>query len=137
MAPEAGVPSAALYRGSIAALLLGTAVAVFLIVSPPEDQASGDEIRVVSTPTSTPVPPTSTRAPADDATPTPREAATPTPPVTEEPGVQTHTVVSGETPSEVAALYGVTVPELQAANPEVDFSVFPTGTVLVIPGGGE
>lgn len=133
MAPEAAVPSAALYRGSIAALLLGTAVAVFLIVSPPADDAPADEVRVVSTATPTDVPATSTRQPGQPtATPT---SLTPVPTGTPTVAVETYTVQAGDTPGQIAGDFGITLAELEAANPDIEFDPLAIGTVLVIPGG--
>ncbi len=49
----------------------------------------------------------------------------------------THTVVSGDTMLGIAIKYGVTLEDLQAANPGVDPRFLSIGTVLIIPLGGE
>src|SRR6188508_1690683 len=61
MAPEAAVPSAAVYRGSILALVIATLVVVFLLVRPPETQSGTALVREL---------PTSTAAISVTATPT-------------------------------------------------------------------
>ena len=72
------------------------------------------------------------------ATPT----ETPTEPTTD-PGTAvgagcTHTISSGENPTQVARKYGLTFDELQLANPFMDFTTtFVVGDVLTIPPEGE
>ncbi len=49
----------------------------------------------------------------------------------------TYTVVSGDTPSGIAELCGITTDELLNANPGLDPSAMHVGDVVNIPGGGE
>lgn len=61
MQPSSGIPSFTLYRGSLLALLIGTAVAVWLLVQPPgSDSAAALRPQVL---TATAPPATSTLAP--------------------------------------------------------------------------
>jgi LysM repeat protein len=87
------------------------------------------------TPTSTPLPPTPVRSPTV-ATPrattvaaaTPTSTATPT-----TPSLQTYTVRPGETLSEIAARFGVTVEALAEANNITNPALIRAGQVLIIP----
>lgn len=140
MSPEAAVPSAMAYRGSLLTLAVVSALAVFLIIRPPSDDSAADEPRAVVTP-----PPTQTVQPTEeggsgDSTPgaqsTQAAGASPTadPSGTAASG-RTHTVVDGDTLFAIAEQYDVTADEIQAANPGVSFDPLGLGTVLVIPGG--
>lgn len=44
----------------------------------------------------------------------------------------TYIIEDGDSPAAVAAAYGISVDELRANNPDVNFNVFPTGTTLII-----
>jgi LysM repeat protein len=87
------------------------------------------------TPTPTPLPPTPVRSPTV-ATPratmvaaaTPTSTATPTP-----PSLQTYTVKPGETLSEIAVRFGVTVEALAEANDIANPALIRAGQVLIIP----
>lgn len=136
-APAAAVPSAAVYRGSILTLVVATAVAAFLIISPPADEGGVAEPReATQSPTAE-----ATDQPDDPPTTTPTIAGTATttgeatPGATEAPSGRTHTVVDGDTLSGIAEQYGVTQAALQAANPGVTLDPLGLGTVLVIPEG--
>lgn len=135
-----GMPSAALYRGSLIALAVTTLVAVFLFVSPPESESSIEPPRTVATPTRTPTP-SPTQGGATQATPSPSaqatNAASPTAAATASPGAeQTYTVASGDTLSGIAARFNTTVEALLAANPGVTPETLQIGQVLRIPAGG-
>ena len=67
MAPESAAPSAAVYRGSVLALVIATLVVVFLLVRPPETKSKTNLLRDL---------PTSTAAVASTATPTRTGATT-------------------------------------------------------------
>ncbi|MCK6564796.1 MAG: hypothetical protein L6Q80_08605 [Dehalococcoidia bacterium] len=69
LAPESATPSAIAFRGSIAALILGSAVAAFLVISPPQSKSKADPGRTIAT---------STPAVVATATPT-RQGASATP----------------------------------------------------------
>ncbi|MPZ49215.1 MAG: LysM peptidoglycan-binding domain-containing protein [Dehalococcoidia bacterium] len=112
--PASGVPSFSLYRGSLLALLIGTALAVWLLVQPTTSE--GDGLRpVILTPTSTTARTDTT--PGPQQTPGPGAATTPgaqttpgapvatTPPAGTTPaaGGNTYTVAAGDTLSAICA----------------------------------
>lgn len=92
-------------------------------------------------------------APASSATPTPNlipyssptaspvphvtapKVLTPTNPPTPTPTPITYRIVAGDTMLAIALRYGISLEELQAANPEVNPRLLSVGTVLVIPLG--
>jgi LysM repeat protein len=95
------LPSFNLYRGSLLALLIATAVALWLLVRPP-GSGDGEEV-IISDATPTAI---ATEAPTDEAE-TPEEGTptvgatttpgTPAPEATPTAGPQTYTVVDGDT----------------------------------------
>jgi hypothetical protein len=95
--PAGALPSFLLYRGSLLALLLGTAIAFWLLLKPPE-QSSKSGFNVVE--------PTATAAPARTVT-----AAAPTTPTigapvaTATPAATTYTVQEGDTLFDIASLF--------------------------------
>ncbi len=90
----------------------------------------------VATATPQAAPPTT--APAVENTPT--VAATPIPPTavppTSTPAQTTYVVQEGDTLSAIARKFGVSVEDLQAANPNVNPDLLRIGTEIVIPTGG-
>jgi LysM repeat protein len=78
-------------------------------------------VAVTPSPTSTPVP-----SPTPTDTPVPTSTPTPLPP-------RAHDVQQGETVSDIAELYGVTVDEILALNADVDPELIKPGQVLLIP----
>ncbi len=86
-----------------------------------------------ATPSRTLPPPT----PAGTDTPAPRPPTAPPPP-TATPFL--HTIAKGDTLLGIALRYGVTVEDIQAANPEVDPNLLVVGTQVIVPiplaGGG-
>lgn len=157
--PASALPSAALYRGSLLALLLGTVVALWLLVRPAETRSdrslrsdAGPPVTVTLAPeettptpvveaeaTGTPSPaateegetptPTPTRSPRATLTPT----ASPTP--TESPtptGPFEYTVQEGDTLSTLAERFALTVDEIKAANDLPD-DIVRVGQTLIIP----
>jgi len=72
--PASGLPSFTLYRGSLLALLIGTALAVWLLVQPPGGRSSASSGAVVLSPT-----------PQATGQTTPRPQTT-QPPTTQQPG---------------------------------------------------
>jgi nucleoid-associated protein YgaU len=108
--PSGALPSFLLYRGSLLALLVGTVVALFLLLKPPP-AANETNIKVVE-PTAT-AQSKATKAPSENATPsgeatavetpeeTPAADVTPAPGQTATPGTGTYTVQEGDT------LYGI------------------------------
>ena len=117
--PASGVPSFSLYRGSLLALLIGTALAVWLLIQVPGDESEAGLRPIVFTPTSeaaaaeTPGPettpgdqtPTTAVTPAIDTTPEPASTEVPS-----GPG-GTYTVASGDSLFSICA---VQAPELDA-----------------------
>jgi len=81
-------------------------------------------------PTAVPVTPTTASTPTPSPTPTetpvPTATPTPVPP-------RAHHVQEGETISDIAELYGVTIDEVLALNPEVDPELINPGQVVLIP----
>lgn len=147
MSPEAAVPSAAIYRGSILALVIATLVVVFLLVRPPETQSgtalvrelptSTAAISATATPTgpggagqATPRP--GTQVPSDE---TPGTPAPTTPGDTPAPtqGGNTYVMKQGDTLSAVAASYGVSIADIVAANPGINPDTIAVGTEIRIP----
>lgn len=156
MDPVLAVPSYRVFRGSLAALLVGSVVAVWLLVLPP-GAADGDRppssiagiVQTVTppaaTPTATPATGTATgtgtpeggSGPDGEATasPTPTATATPTPTPTPtpEPEGTTYTVESGDTLTGIARQFDSTADEIQRANNISDPTSIQVGDVLTIP----
>ena len=134
--PEAATPPAYIYRGSIVALVLGSFVALFLVLSPPADEASiqPPQEMATNTPafleTATATPPAATPDPKETPAP-PAEPGEPTP--AGEPGTMEYEVQPGETLSEIAANFGVTVAEIIALNPGIDPDNVGAGEVILLP----
>ena len=106
--PASSLPSFNLYRGSLLALLIGSAIAIWLLVRPPGGDGGIQVIISEVTPTSivTTVPITET---PDSLTPevtgTPAEQATSTPESTATPEVTEYTVQSGDNLLAIAELF--------------------------------
>ena len=138
--PASALPSFNLYRGSLLALLVGTAVALWLLVQP---IGGGSEPIVVIadlTPTTevTDVPTTPTRTPVVTSTPEP--SATPTPEETGTPAISSYTVEPGDSLQSIAERFkpeGVTTFEyagqIASANGISVGDVIRVGQVLVLP----
>jgi LysM repeat protein len=146
MAPEAAVPSAAVYRGSILALALATLVVVFLLVRPPESKSSSNLVRDLPTSTAAVGSTATPTAPGSATQPTPRpgtqvpSSVTPTTPtiaasVSASPTAagRTHVMKAGDTLSDVAASFGVSVADIVAANPGLNPDTIAIGTEIRIP----
>lgn len=136
LAPEAAAPTAAAYRGAVLALVVGSLVALFLVIRPPESESAGDSPRTLATTTpaflSTATP---TRPGNSTRTPTAPVATTQSPSATASPSTsaeRTHTVQAGDTLSAIAERYGVTVAAVLAANPGTTENL-QIGAVLRIP----
>jgi LysM repeat protein len=121
--PASAVPSPTIYRGSLLALIAGTAIVIWLLVAPPalpgdavsvsqpdeeavEDASAPDEPQAPeATVEGTPIP-----------SPEPTQAST-CPEGTQAQGEQCiYTVVAGDTVSTIAARFGVTESALNEAN---------------------
>ena len=96
MSPASSLPSFNLYRGSLLALLVGTAVALWLIVRPPGSGSGGVIISQV-TPTSIVSQGTRTPAAGSPTIATPGTPATGTPASTATPEPRTYEVQDGDT----------------------------------------
>lgn len=140
MQPETATPAPMVYRGSLLALVVASAVAIFLLISPPESESQIGLVRTLATPT--PGQPTATPTPQMEPTPTPEGTPDPSPtpaetaeaPPTEVSGERSHTVVSGDTLSTIAEQYGTTVEAIAALNEGVDESTpLQIGQELRIP----
>jgi hypothetical protein len=102
LSPTSTLPSFNLYRGSLLALLIATAIALWLLVRPPGSGGGEEVILADATPTARPTVVTST--PEDEtatpATVTPATTTTPgtaQPPPTETAGPRTYIVQEGDT----------------------------------------
>lgn len=125
--PASSLPSFNLYRGSLLALLVGTAVALWLIVRPPGGGDPGEVViaNVTTTPIVTEVADTPT--PALTATPATPPAETPEATPTEEPAPEPreYVVLEGDTLSSIAEA---------TAPPGVDPFVYQQDIVNATPG---
>ncbi|MBA4181901.1 MAG: hypothetical protein C0506_15025 [Anaerolinea sp.] len=147
MAPESAAPAAAVYRGSVVALVLASLVAVFLLVRPPETKSTNDVARPLAAATSatgataTPTRPgqatatrgavqaTATAGPSGTASPAASQTADASPTA----GPRTHTVKAGETLGAIAIANGTTVEAILALNPGITPETLPIGEVLKLP----
>lgn len=144
--PSSALPSFNLYRGSLLALLAGTAVAVWLLVQPPGDSGESVVSLVQLTPSSNAVPAVGTPRPLPTSTPgtplatrTPPATATASPPAPGEP--IEYTVTEGDSllsiasfflpPGEELTAFATRIAELNGLDPN-DPVIMP-GDVLLIP----
>jgi len=112
--------------GSVAVVILALAILggggfglyTMLAVEPEPEPTT---VAVTPSPT-----PTSLPSPTPTDTPVPTPTPTPLPP-------RAHDVQEGETVSDIAALYDVTVEEILALNPQLDPELIQPGQVLLIP----
>lgn len=133
--PGAAMPSPWLFRGSLLTVVVGTALAIFLIASPPESEGQDEPTRTLATATAPPTSPTATATPPG-ATPSvtlPAPSPTPTLSPTPDGSARTHMVAAGETLSEIAGQYDTTVDAIIALNGGVDPNSITAGQVLQIP----
>ena len=150
MDPVLAVPSYRGFRGSLIALLVGSVVAVWLLVLPPSvgdrDQTPSLLSGVVPTATAPRATGTAAASPtagasgtgtaggsptAGGASPSPTATASPTPSAT--PTATTYTVKSGDTLSGIADQFGLTPEAIQRANNITSPSGLQIGQVLTIP----
>jgi len=146
MDPVLAIPSYRVFRGSLVALLVGSIVAVWLLVLPPtaadRDQppsSLGGVVPTAATPSPTaaasatgtprPASPTPGASASPSASPTP--TSTPTPPPT--PVVTTYTVKPGDTLTAIADQFKSTPDAIQRANNISDPTAIQVGQVLTIP----
>ena len=150
MDPALALPSYRVYRGSLLALLVGSIVAVWLLVLPPAsadqdgppDSIAGLVNTRTATPEATPTPEPTDVGATPEATPTaePTETPTPTPTEAAEPEQQTYIVQSGDTMFLIAEQFapaGVAAADfantIAQANGITDISSLQVGQELIIP----
>ncbi len=147
MSPQAAAPGSLLYRGALVTLVVGSLIAVFLFIRPPESKSIADSVRTLATATpiglatATPTPPGGgpTRAATAAATVPPTSApsvsvtAGTTPAASTTAAPKTYTVKSGDTLSGIAAANNTTVDAIQALNPGVTPETLQAGAVLTLP----
>ena len=157
--PSSAVPSGALFRGSLLALLVGSVLALWLLIQPPgaseETGAQAGQPSATRTPTVTPtvrpsasVTPTGTPRATATGTPggtpgisptpgaTPTLAATPTPaptPTPEPSPFEEYTVQQGDSLSSIAQRFGTTADELARINGITDPNTLDIGQKLQVP----
>src|SRR3990170_3406778 len=138
--PVNAAPSGAVFRASLLALLLGSVLALWLLVRPPglPGDSSGVVIPEASPQPATPAASPTPSTPVADATaePTPTAAATPTAvptPTAEPPAPIEYTVVDGDTWYGIAEAYGIDAESLAAANGLTLDDFLQPGQVLTIP----
>lgn len=147
MSPEAASPSAAVYRGSIVALVVASLITVFLLVRPPQTKSATNLTRelptatpaliATATPTkqggvTVPTPRPGTQV-GITVTPTVQAVGSPTAGPSATPSGQVYVMRAGDTLSAVAASYGVTVDQLLAANPGLNPNAIAVGAEIKIP----
>ncbi len=155
MAPEAAVPSARVYRGSLLLLALATLVTAFLLIRPPASEHRGPLVRELPSPTpavtatATPTPrggapgptrPTGAGTPtqpaATPATATPPgtpAGGSPTPAASPTPAGRTYTVKAGDTLFQIALENGTTVEAILAVNPGLNPDTLAIGMEIRLP----
>ncbi len=152
--PERAAPSAWAYRGSIAALVLGSFLALFLVLRPPESASRAEIVRPASTPAATAAPPSTpvpTATPRSQATPvaatatpapsTPQPTPQATPDATRTPqptpapvlGPIEYTIVAGDTLLDIAISFEVTLDGILELNPELDPDALQIGQIILVP----
>jgi hypothetical protein len=137
--PVNAAPSGAFFRASLLALLLGSVLALWLLVRPPglPGDSSGIVIPEASPQPATPTPAASptpgtpvASATAEPTTPTPTAVPTPT---AEPPAPIEYTVVDGDTWYGIADAYGIDAASLAAYNSLTLEDIIQPGDVLLIP----
>lgn len=140
LAPEAAAPTAMVYRGAVLALIVGSVVALFLVIRPPESKSANDSPRTLATATpsflatATPTRAGSgpTRTAVASQTPTTQANATSSPTAAATAAGATYTVQDGDTLFDIALRFNTTVAEIVALNPGVSENL-QIGAVLRLP----
>ncbi len=133
--PVKAAPSGTVFRVSLLTLLLGSVLALWLLVRPPGLPGESSEVIV---PATSPVPvtpsPVPTATPVADATAEPTATPTPEPTPTPEGPIE-YTVEDGDTLYGIAEFFGVTFEDLLAINglTEEDAPFIQPGDLLAIP----
>ena len=150
--PSSAVPSGALFRGSLLALLVGSVLALWLLIQPPggSDEDAGAQagqpsatrtptvtstVRPSVTPTGTPrATATGTPGGTPGLSPTPGATATPAPTPTPEPSpFEEYTVQQGDSLSSIAQRFGTTADEVARINGITDPNTLDIGQKLQVP----
>lgn len=142
LSPDSVLPSAAVYRGSLLALAVGTLVLLYLLLRPPAASNEGDTVRPIATNTPA-ITATATSTPQGSSLTTPTPMVTVPagataadggePTATPTPTTRTYTVQAGDTLSEIATRFGTTVDAILELNPGVVPERLQPGTVLRLP----
>jgi len=154
--PSSAIPSGAVFRGALLALLVASVLALWLLIRPPGNEDSGAQAGQ-PTVTRTPVPQATTALAASPSvtptgtpgvSPTPggtpgisptaggTPEATPTPalsPTPEAPQFQEYTVQQGDSLSSIAQKFGTTADELARINGITDPNTLDIGQKLQVP----
>lgn len=140
--PASLLPSPAVFRGTLLALLVGSVIAFWLLLRPPGLPEENDNpLAAFQTPTPSPVatptpPATPTPSPTPEETPTPSPTATPTPETptpSPTPAPTIYVVAAGDTLFGIAARFGVSAAALQAVNGITEPTNLNIGQQLIIP----
>jgi LysM repeat protein len=153
--PSSAIPSGAVFRGALLALLVASVLALWLLIRPPgasdESGAEAGQPSVTRTPvatatvrpspsvspTGTPgISPTPSGTPGVSPTPggTPEATPTPVPSPTPEPSpFVEYTVQPGDSLSSIAAQFGTTADELARINSLADPNSLSVGQTLQVP----
>jgi LysM repeat protein len=138
--PVNATPSGAFFRASLLALLLGSVLALWLLIRPPGLPGESTGVNVPeATPlpaqgTSTPAPTTTpTRTPVASATAAPTPTPTPAPTAEPTPAPIEYTVVDGDSWNLIADAYGIDAATLAAYNGFTLEDLLQPGQVLTIP----
>jgi len=149
--PSSAIPSGALFRGALLALLVASVLALWLLIRPPgaSDEESGAQAgqpSVTRTPTATTARPSPSVAPTGTpgisptpggtpgVSPTPGGTPTPAPSPTPEPSpFQEYTVQQGDSLSSIAQQFGTTADELARINSITDPNSLSVGQKLQVP----
>lgn len=155
--PASAIPSGAVFRGSLLALLVASILALWLLIQPPglPGGEPGEEAVLplptitpvaltsptptpTATPTATPTPtasPTAEATPSPMTSPTPEPTPTPTPtPTPEPPPFTEYEVQPGDTLSAIAQAFGTTIDEIVRINGlESQDVIIDVGQKLLVP----
>ena len=146
--PSSAIPSGALFRGALLALLVASVLALWLLIRPPgasddESGAQAGQPSVTRTPTATTARPSPSVAPTGTpgisptpggtpgASPTP--GGTPTPAPSPTPAFEEYTVQQGDSLSTIAAQFGTTADEIARINSITDPNTLSVGQKLQVP----
>ncbi len=140
LSPVNAAPSGTFFRASLLALLLGSVLALWLLIRPPGLPGESSEVVVpeasppaspepiTPAPALSPTPETPVAGATAEPTPTPTPVPAPTP-----PGPIEYTVVEDDTWYGIAGAYGVDAEALAAADGRTLEDFLQPGEVLVIP----